>query len=484
MGHHGRVTAPPADDASVSAKGQNEVLGVYDLPLRRDWMFWNTVAWTILIAGIIASAPAEDGRSPWPDALLAGLLAAMLLGFLPAALRRLLRGLGNAMRSARSRRETNLTPRPEIVAPSPPAPAASFDRAITEWSPGSFGAGEEVASSEEQATSPLTPASEEAPIGNSHPSSKATPSVGRGGQAQNARESQTLIELGQEEGEATAVLTEARERLPYPIARAARALQLASDPRDSYEATLQAGDAINTVLGVVAATWLLTNEPGSPSLDTLHKAFGRGVSGGVWHEVIRDMERQASRSSQALPGSVEAIQLGKGGIGLLSDLRGLLEERNKWAHGAGPHTRADAATRLAEMRGRLIAALERCGWLANAQWILTERSSYKRSDGRFEVEAYRAMGDHPEFERTRFSSSAPMVDDNFYIMTPSGPLDLTPFVVIRYCVDCRQREVFFADRINERRQVVLKSFANGHVVLDDTLAQELDELLPSASRDA
>jgi hypothetical protein len=44
-----------------------------------------------------------------------------------------------------------------------------------------------------------------------------------------------------------------------------------------------------------------------------------------------------------------------------------------------------------------------------------------------------AMGDHPEFERTTFVSGMPLADDTFYALTPTGALDLTPFIVMRYC---------------------------------------------------
>lgn len=47
------------------------------------------------------------------------------------------------------------------------------------------------------------------------------------------------------------------------------------------------------------------------------------------------------------------------------------------------------------------------------------------------------MGDHPEFERTTFVSGMPLADDTFYALTPTGALDLTPFIVMRYCAAAR-----------------------------------------------
>jgi hypothetical protein len=83
------------------------------------------------------------------------------------------------------------------------------------------------------------------------------------------------------------------------------------------------------------------------------------------------------------------------------------------------------------------------------------------------------MGDHPEFERIDLDSKLPLADNNFYALAPRGPVDMSPFVVMRYCETCRQPEAFYADRIDPKQGVCLKSFGRGHVIFDPSLNEEL-----------
>jgi hypothetical protein len=274
-------------------------------------------------------------------------------------------------------------------------------------------------------------------------------------------------------------LTAARRSLHYPIARAARAIQLAPDRPAQYEAVLDAAEALTVTLGISATAWLCATGKSVPSITDMYGAFLRGgVSQGRWLAVLNDARPIVARDD-GVDGLAKALQRRKGGAGLPADLEVLLQERNRWAHGARPRTAVEAGLRVLEIGPALEDALESALPFASAPWLLTQSSSFQRK-GTFSVSALRVMGDHPEFERTRFESGAPLLDETFYLMTALGPIDLTPLVVMRYCNTCHRPEVCYADRIDNRHGVALKGFASGHVIFDSTLVGDVQALLGSS----
>jgi hypothetical protein len=273
-------------------------------------------------------------------------------------------------------------------------------------------------------------------------------------------------------------MSQARLVMPYPVARAVRAVQQATDMRDTYEAVLRAAEALSVVLGVTAAAWARQYEVTTPQLQELQQAFdGQGVSQGHWVQVVASVERPMSRHSQAVPGMTEALKLGKAGSGLVADLKDLVGERNRWAHGGAPRNGLEAAERLQITLPIFERALERALFLAESPWLLTTDVKLRRREGDFQIHASRAMGDHPDFERVTFTGPQPLAEDVFYLRTPDGAIDMTPLVVMRPCPTCHQQEVAYADRIDRRDGVALKTFDRGHVLYDGSLVEELRNLV-------
>jgi hypothetical protein len=282
-------------------------------------------------------------------------------------------------------------------------------------------------------------------------------------------------------------LTRARSSLPYPIARAARAVQLSTDMKDTYEATLRAAEAVSIVLGITAATWARDNEITTPELEQLKEALrGRGASQGHWQKAAKSVERPMYQHPAEIPGMVDALKTGKGGSGLVADLRELLEERNLWAHGGGPHSRVEAAERTGRFLPVLEHVFEKVAFLSDVPWILVNDVKLRRRERDFHIQAARAMGDHPDFDYQELTTPQPLAEDVFYLLTPHGPVDLTPLVVMRQCPTCRQREVSYADRIDRKNGVALKTFDRGHLLFDASLTEEMLALVsdtPSQDRE-
>lgn len=420
-------------------------LGVFDAPPWKDWTVWTGFLLGVLFVGAIPADESygETSTTPvWADVPLIFLLVAFLFGFLPALIRRISRAVMPMLRRGPSR-ETRHHVAPRAVSTPPPAQPDS------------------VSSGSRPTAHPASPTGAE-------PGDSGTQPV-----SLSAYDGSTPT---------SAVLNEARDLLPYPVARAARALHLSADSRDQYEGILDASEALTICLGITGASWLHRYEPSAGSLQLLNGAFvQRGVSQGHWHEVARDAERAMAQSPQALPGFSDGVRPGPKSTGLLADLKVLLEERNRAAHGARPHNRAEAAARVADFLPPLERALERARFLAATPVVLAEASAYRRRDRQFDVRLHRAMGDHPEFEATSVVLTQPLANDTFYLLAEPQPLDLTPFLVMRYCELCRQREVCYADRIDAKHGVSLKSVGRGHQIWDRTLLEDFASLGATAS---
>ncbi|WP_147251730.1 hypothetical protein [Blastococcus sp. TF02-8] len=261
--------------------------------------------------------------------------------------------------------------------------------------------------------------------------------------------------------------------LPYPIARSIRGIQQSGDLKDAYENVLRAAETLSTVLGIVSTIWARQHQVRTPELDNLQKGFARGLTWGHWLDVVRSMDRVMATHPSALIGMPDALKLKKGNTGLEPDLRRPLKECNQWAHGAGPRNNLEASERLAEVVPPFLRAVEAAGFLADMPWLLVHDVKFRRREGDFLISASEAMGDHPDFEHRSLNSPTALAEDVFYLQTPEGALDLTPLVVMRPCPTCHQREVAFSDRLDGRQRVALKTFDRGHVLFDDTLADEV-----------
>jgi hypothetical protein len=234
---------------------------------------------------------------------------------------------------------------------------------------------------------------------------------------------------------------------------------------------------------MLAAAWLREYRPKDPALGMLHKAFHlRGVSQGHWHEVISAAEAAMKEQPEtALTGFVAGVSKSSKSPSVVQMLKDLLEERNRSAHGARPHNRSEAAVRVHEYMPLIEGLLARLSFMKRDSWVLVEGVAYRRQGRNFVVQCGVAMSDHPEFESRTVELSVPLANETFYVLADGGPLDLTPFLLVRYCEVCHQPEVCFADRVCQDKGVSLKSVGRGHQIFDAAMVHEFDSLLPEES---
>ena len=168
----------------------------------------------------------------------------------------------------------------------------------------------------------------------------------------------------------------------------------------------------------------------------------------------------------ALPGMADAVKSGRGGTWLKSDLQQLTEERNLWAHGAGPRTRVEAAGRVAQFLPLLERAITELGFLAEIPWMLVNDAKLRRRAVDFQVHASKAMGDHPDFDVMEFTVVQAVAEEVFYLLTTHGLIDLHRLVVMEQCADLSSTRTRLRRQIDDKRGVVLKTFDRGHVNFD------------------
>jgi hypothetical protein len=285
----------------------------------------------------------------------------------------------------------------------------------------------------------------------------------------------------------SAALTRARRELPYPIARAARLVQQTTDPKDTYEAVMMAAETTTTILGITAIAWAREYGVVTPALEQVQQAFvTRGASWGHWADAFASLDLPVhQRADDALPGMGDALKKpAKGKPGMASDLKEFNEERNRRAHNSGPRNKVEAAERAAAYFPVLERVLERSSFLAQAPWILVRDTKLRRRENDFLVHASRAMGDHPDFEFVELTTPQALAEEVFYLQTPTRFIDLTPLVVMRQCPTCHQQEVAFADKVDPKKGVVLKTFDRGHLLFDPLLADEARTLVGAIGPEA
>ncbi|MFI2238097.1 hypothetical protein [Streptomyces chrestomyceticus] len=428
----------PSGPPQPSPRRYNTVLRLYDAPLHRDWVFWLTVGLAALEAASVLTYPGPASGLPrWLDTLLAVLVFTLLFGVVPAWIR-----LG--VRRWRWRRRQSPPKTPPGAAPRTTPPAHATEAPHTTPPP--------------RTPTPPRRTPPPPPHGPARPETAYPP--------------------------APDPLAAARRSFPHPVARTVHEMQRAHTAKDRHEALLEAGETLAATVAVTAAGLLTAHGAGERNLAELRTALaGTGTTFGTWTVWLHHLCRVARERTDVVPGLAEALRddaemaARPDDPGLAQFLDRLKGERNRTSHGDKPRTQEEAALRVAEHRLTLEQALMSAQFLTGLPWLLTVSCAYQRRTGTFEVVADHLMGDHPDFDRMTFSCPAPVADDTVYVLSPAGPVALSPFVTSLYCPQCGRREICHANNAGRRnRPAAYKSFGRGHVIPYPELDEEIAAL--------
>lgn len=444
-------------------KNRNSVLRLYDGPVYRDWAFWLTVGNVALGLTSMAASTAPSTSPLWLDMILGAVLLGVLFGVIPAWLRLWIRRWRWRRRQHAARMVAPIQNAPPFQQPQP-------GRYPIQWA-GPANWQQRTAMPQSPAATPPRPPDHTLPRTAWNPPPReptAGPEPADSGSPPAVDE-----------------LAVARGTLPHPVARSVRVLQQAHVPRDRYDAILDVAEALAITISVTAAAILREQTAGAPgddprvrALATLRSAYtGSGATFGTWTSWLSNLQPLASQRPGMIPGLSEALEVGAGSPGIVDELNRLRLERNRAAHGGRPHTTHEYSARVEELMPRLRAALRRSEFLRQSPWLLTVSSSFQPRSQMFDVVTRRVMGDHPDFETQNFAWRQPVADDMFYVLGPTGPVLMSPFVASRFCNHCNQVEVCYAYRTGRREgPATFKSFDSGHDIGVDELGDDLRSL--------
>jgi len=456
----------PSPASATTQKRRNAVLHLYDSPLTRDWAFWMTIGWGALAAASISTSKNHHGLPAWLDTLLATIFFMAFFGLFPAAIRLAIR-----RRREQKSHQALASPGPSRLGPAP-------------WDPPS-----------PASDSPLRPPVSMRPT----PEVKAPPLNSRSStpfprdpsstQHRTEPRPPSTVSLVRNDAVApTPVLTHAESSLPYPIARATRAFLLAPTPRDQYEALLDAAEVVAIVMSATSAALLRGNciegrgDRGEEqsALAALQRSYltYSGTAFGAWTTWLGSIRPLVAHQPDLVPGLLTALDGDPGSQGALAHLNALREERNRSAHGNKPKGRQEAALRVAQHRPHLEAALAASSFLEDLPWIFIRSCEYMQRTEDFSISAGYAMGDHPDFERRTYMWTRPVASEFFYVLGPTGPVGIFPYVESLFCPQCEQSEVCYTYKVGKKDGPAhLKSFSRGHEISDDEIGDEVRSLL-------
>ncbi len=288
------------------------------------------------------------------------------------------------------------------------------------------------------------------------------------------------METNSDPPEQARLLESVRTSFPYPVARAARTYGYVArdDVRSRYGAALHTAENIIKTLGVLGLTWARASGYESPAILKWREALNRGLSLGLWVAVARD-------TPSGLPGDSDPFGLrtmfaSRRGGSLATALDALVTARNRHAHDGPIRSEAEVSERLHAIQPQLMLALRLASPLADVSFLFVERSARTRGGG-FSNSGLRLIGDHPEFAQMTVDSDEALIEKTVYVVAPDGrAFDTTPYLVLRECPVCRNREVFFLDR-TRGAQSIFKSSDTPHEFREEGADHPSDWASPVAT---
>ncbi|NEB01226.1 SAM-dependent DNA methyltransferase [Streptomyces sp. SID13726] len=238
---------------------------------------------------------------------------------------------------------------------------------------------------------------------------------------------------------------------PFHVAALARRYRISSiapstHPAERMDSLLKLGEGIARTLGIIALAELAQADR-EEFLKTLRQKFRSGATFGTWTTIL---------GWQAAAGWAILDPDARGDAHLL--LRGIKEFRNSGsahAHGVREmHEIGDAADELEHL---VLRTLRSVSWLATTHWDWVERCEYLDTAS-FNLVKQRLRGSHPAWEPIEESSQHPLRPKHIYVGNgpTKAPLDLWPLASVDVCSDCKTRELFLVDKV-EQGVLTLKS---------------------------
>jgi hypothetical protein len=173
--------------------------------------------------------------------------------------------------------------------------------------------------------------------------------------------------------------------------------------------------------------------------------------------------------------------------GFGGDIADLIRAKNDFKHDRGPTTRDETVEVGLRVQERLACSMERLAFFTDYP-LRQFRGSARLRHGGCRIEYVSHVGDHPALptgSETR-AAGAPVLDliegDLYVVVDRDTWVSLYPFLSVQTCPHCKAREVFYVDKLDERRgTATLKSFERGHTEEKEEIGQELLSWAPATA---
>lgn len=237
---------------------------------------------------------------------------------------------------------------------------------------------------------------------------------------------------------------ERRVSATYPpsLASGFGALTRIVDPRDLYREQLRVAENVLAFLASVSLALLKEEDRGA--IDP-REYWSKGASPGDWKKITQICSKIfAGYGDVPLATAIHKLKIGTEQKGFGRDVKGLIKAKNDYKHDRGSTglgSIMDASDEAQDM-------LRRC------------------------MEALTFLVDHPLFE-----GKGPGNRDDLFLDPGNGDrVSLYPFVTRAACPDCAADETYLIDAWDTKKGTArLKSFERGHTMLNEEVAEALQE---------
>lgn len=276
---------------------------------------------------------------------------------------------------------------------------------------------------------------------------------------------------------------------PYPLAYGYRLLRSITNPAELYKEQLRLAENILAYIASVSLA-LLDDEQrqylNQKFQQSALQCWRGGISAGHWIDLaIHAAEQLEQRSSAPFFRALVNLKLNKDKTGFGGILRNLIKAKNDYKHDRGPSTESEYRESSEDVAEQLRLVHESLSFFKSHSILLVQDINPHRRGQQADVVFLKCMGDHPGFETEEKVASPLLRKGDLYIESTGEELmSLYPFVHATMCEQCKTREFYFLDRLDEAKNgadrgmvACLKSFERGHVKHDREIGQEMQELL-------
>lgn len=242
----------------------------------------------------------------------------------------------------------------------------------------------------------------------------------------------------------------AESSYPFHMAALARRYRISTHPAERKDGLLKLGEGTARTLGILALRELIVHHNGFTG--SLRRQFRDGASFGTWLWLIDRFVEEAG-TTPALPELATLRERDKTPT-LLKEIK---DFRNDSHHAHGVRMSHEIDEEVEKLEPRVVSAISSVNWLCGIQWYWVERCEYL-DESSFRIVGLHLRGSHPSWEPFERSTTYPLRPDRIYVDSDlSGrPIDLWPLAMASLCPDCRTRELFLLNQVQDGR-VILRS---------------------------